>query len=158
MEKIRNAALLVIVVLCLPLILAWVAVYLVFMAAWGVSLRIWFWRAHASHGRFILYVYSKSPNWQSYVEAHILPRIADRAVVLNWSERRQWSSSRPWEERFFRRFAGDREFIPIALVFGSRGRITAVPFYRAFLDYKHGRSAALERVEAQLYELAKVAT
>jgi hypothetical protein len=156
-EKIRNAALLVIVVLCLPLILAWVAIYLILMVVWGIMFRAWFWRAHASHGRFILFVYSESPNWQSYVEANILPRIADRAVVLNWSERRKWSSSHPWEERFFRRFAGDREFNPIALVFGSRGRITAVRFHQAFLDYKHGKSAALGRAEAQLYELGKAA-
>ena len=157
MEKVRNALLLVLVLLCLPLMLAWLAIELVFMLIWGVFLRTWFWRAHASQGRFILFVYSESPNWRSYVEANILPRLAERAVVLNWSERRKWSSSHPWEQRFFRRFAGDREFNPIALVFGPRGRITAVRFHQAFLDHKHGNSASLERAEAQLYELARAA-
>jgi hypothetical protein len=157
MEKARNAVLLVIVLLCLPLILAWVAVYLVFMLAWGTVLRVWFWRAHVSQGRFILFVYSESPNWKSYVEENILPRIADSAVILNWSERRLWPSNHPWEARFFRRFAGDREFNPIALIFGPRGGITAVRFHQAFLDYKHGKPASLERAEAQLYELARAA-
>jgi hypothetical protein len=153
----RNAVLLALILLCLPLILAWVAVYLLFTLLSGAVLRIWFWRAHASQGRFILFVYSESPNWQSYVEVNILPRIRDSAVVLNWSQRRDWSSQCPWEARFFRRFSGDREFNPLALVFGRRGRITKIRFHQAFLDHKHGRTALLEQAEARLYEVASAA-
>lgn len=153
---IRKLALPVVIVLMLPLALAWIAAHVVAMLVSGASLRIWFWHAHASRGRWILFVYSESPNWQPYVEDHLLPHIADRAVVLNWSERRHWSSTHPWEARFFRRFAGDREFNPIALVFGPRGRVTAVRFHRAFLDHKHGKPAALERAVARLFELARV--
>ena len=157
MRNARHAVLAVLVVLCLPLVLAWVAIYLISMLVWGALLRAWFWRAHASQGRYILFVYSESPNWQTYVEVNILPRIADKAVVLNWSDRRGWSSDHPWEARFFRRFAGDREFNPIALVLGPRGRITKIRFHQPFLDYKHGKPAPLERAEAQLLELAKAA-
>ena len=156
MEKARNAVLLAIIILCLPLLLAWAAVYLLFILLWGAVLRFWFWRAHASQGRFILFVYSESPNWQSYIEGNILPRIRDSAVVLNWSQRRNWSTECPWEARFFRRFSGDREFNPLALVFGRRGRITKIRFHQAFLDHKHGKTTSLERAEAQLYELARV--
>jgi len=157
MANARHALIFVAVVLCLPLLLAWIAAYLVIMLVWGAVLRAWFWRAHASRGRPVLFVYSESPNWQSYVEANILPRIAERSVVLNWSERRQWPSTRPWEERFFRRFAGDREFNPIALVFEPWGRVTAVRFHQAFRDYRHGKPASLERAEARLYDLARAA-
>jgi hypothetical protein len=157
MEKARNALLLTIIILCVPLLLAWLFVFLLFMLVWGAILRVWFWRAHASHGRNILFVYSESPNWQSYVEANILPHIRDHAVVLNWSERRTWSRQHLWEERFFRRFAGRREFNPLGLVFGRWGRITAVPFHRAFLDYKHGKPSALRQAEARLFQLAKAA-
>ena len=118
---------------------------------------VWFWRAHASRGRYILFVYSESPNWQSYIEANILPRIQHSAVVLKWSERRHWSSTSPWEARFFRRFAGDREFNPLALVFCSRGRIHSVRFHQAFLDYKHGKESALRDAERRLFERLQVA-
>ena len=154
MEKARNAVLLAIIILCLPLLLAWVAVYLLFIFLWGAVLRFWFWRAHASQGRFILFVYSESPNWQSFIEANILPRIRDSAVVLNWSQRRTWSSECPWEARFFQRFSGERT---LALVFGRRGRITKIRFHQAFLDHKHGNTTSLERAEAQLYGLASAA-
>ena len=97
-------------------------------------------------------VTSNSPNWQAYVEANILPRLGDRAVVLNWSERQRWPSVAPWEGRFFRRFAGDREFNPAALVHRPDGKIEVIRFHRAFLDFKHGDDAALRAAESALFE------
>jgi hypothetical protein len=102
-------------------------------------------------------VYSESPNWQAYIEAKILPRIKDRAVVLNWSERRLWPDASPWEARFFRRFAGGREFNPLALVFCGPGRIKAVRFHQAFLDLKHGKESTLRAAEAELLSLVAAA-
>ena len=156
MEQARNIVFVAILILFLPLLLAWAVVYIPFFLIWGAVLRIWFWRVHASRGRFILFVYSDSPNWQSYVEANILPQIRHHAVILNWSERRNWSETHPWEERFFQRFAGNREFNPVALVFGPRARVKKVRFYRAFLDYKHGNPTPLQRAESELLELARV--
>jgi hypothetical protein len=153
--KFSNVVFLIIGILCLPILVLLAAFYLPIWFLWGEVLRVWFWRAHASHGRFILFVYSESPNWQAYVEENILPRIRERAIVLNWSERRLWASNCPWEWRFFRRFAGDREFNPLALVFCRYGRVRAVRFHQAFLDYKHGKPLALQQAEAQLFELAK---
>ena len=157
MERLKNAGILALLLVSLPFLLAWVVLYLLWLLVWGAILRVWFWRAHAANGRQIFFVYSESPNWQSYIEANILPSIRDRAVVLNWSDRRHWPSRSPWEARFFRRFAGDHEFNPIALVFGPCGRVRPVRFYRAFRDFKHGNESALRRAEAELFALLEAA-
>lgn len=53
----------------------------------GILLRLELRKASISQNRFILFVYSDSPNWKSYIERSILPQIQDYAIVLNWSER-----------------------------------------------------------------------
>jgi hypothetical protein len=157
MDALKKLGVLVLVAVCLPLILVCVAIYLLWRLIWGAILWVWFWRAHAAHGRPVLFIYSESPNWQAYIEANILPRIGDRAVVLNWSQREQWLAESPWEARFYRRFAGDREFNPLALVFGRSGRVKAVRFHQAFLDFKHGKESTLRAAEAELFSLLEIA-
>ena len=157
MDRLKTIGTLALVALCLLLLLVYVGCYLVGLLVWGAILRVWFWRAHAVHGRRVLFAYSESPNWQTYIEENILPRIRDRSIVLNWSERKLWSSTSPWEARFYRRFSGDREFNPLALVFSQRGRIRSVRFYRAFLDFKHGKESALREAEAELFALLEAA-
>ena len=152
-KRLKSIAILVLVVLLSPVLLVWIVSSLLWSFFWGVILRLWFWRTHATQGRPVLFVYSDSPNWQAYIEENILPRIRDRAVILNWSERQHWPAASPWEARFFHRFAGDREFNPVALVFCARGRIKAVRFYNAFLDFKHGKESALRAAEAELFTL-----
>jgi hypothetical protein len=46
----------------------------------------------------------------------VLPAVGSRGVILNWSDRKQWSYSLPVV--LFRFFAGTREFNPLAIVFG----------------------------------------
>jgi hypothetical protein len=156
-ERLKLIAVLALVALFLPLILVYVACYLVCLLLWGGILRIWFWRAHVAQGRRVLFVYSESPNWQAYIEGNMLPRIRDRAVVLNWSERRHWPSTSPWEARFFRHFSGHREFNPLALVFCPGGRVRSVRFHQPFLDFKHGKDAPLREAKAQLFALMEAA-
>ena len=157
MNLLKKLGLLVLVAVCLPLILVYAAIYLLLWLVWGAILWVWFWRAHAAQGRPVLFVYSESPNWQAYIEANVLPRIRERAVVLNWSEREQWSATAPWEARFFRRFAGDRDFNPLALVFSRSGRVKAVRFHQAFLDFKHCKESALRAAESELFTLLEAA-
>jgi hypothetical protein len=68
-----------------------------------------------SSGKRVLFVYSNSPVWQSYIENNILPRLPHGSVVLNWSERRRW---RWWSlsAAAFHFFGGSREFNPLAVV------------------------------------------
>jgi hypothetical protein len=150
-RRVRDA-LFMAAVIAYALVAALVVVppFFLFQLGRGAVLRAWFYIAHRRHGRFILFVYSESPNWQSYVEAHILPRLRQAAVVLNWSERKQWPRLCPWESRVFHHFTGPREFNPVAVVFVGRWRVVPIRFYRAFLDLKHGHESALRQAEAEL--------
>lgn len=149
-------ALWVLVIVSLPVVLGLVSAVLIGSAVWGMCLRVWFWLAHAARGRAVLFVYSNSPNWQSYIEQFILPQIREQSVILNWSNRRQWNRSSPIEAMFFRHFAGNSDFNPIALVYCGRGRIKAVRFYQAFRDLKHGKDATLRLAESELGRLINV--
>jgi hypothetical protein len=128
------------------LVLAWVAGHVAFK--WFALCR--FRLEHVRSGRDLLIVYSHSPNWQTYIEREWLPRWGHRAVILNWSERKQWRFSTP-AVLLFRAYTGDRAFNPIAMVVPRWwGRPTVIPFWQAFLDLKHGKSHTLQKAERQL--------
>jgi len=149
--RMTDAVIVVVVVLLSPLLLLLIPFSAYRLVSHSI-LVFWFQRTHAIHGRHILFVYSDSPNWKAHVEERILPRIRKKAVILNWSERRHWHRTNPWEARFFRRFAGDREFSPIALILLPGRRVTAVRFHRAFLDLKHGKQKPIHDAEATLFD------
>ena len=158
---------------------------IVLVLAWGE------WRAGVLHRRFArvhgparrgILIYSNSPNWQQYIEEQWLPRIGQRLVVLNWSERARWKDEHPLEAALFRRHLGQREFNPAAIVFrpSSRGRlfrrwlvaiksldpigmlapyqssVDVVRFFHPFRDYKHGSARALRAAEAELWRLLEM--
>lgn len=148
----RTACIVLIVVCVLPLIAVILIPYGLWQLITGLLLRAWFYVAHVRRGRRVMLVYSDSPNWQAYIEANILPRLADRAVVLNWSRRRMWRREMPLAAAFFRHFAGSRDFNPMAIVM-DRGRFRRVRFYRAFLDFKHGKDRRLRAAEQELFDL-----
>ncbi len=53
----------------------------------GISLRFKFRKEVVNQGKFIIFVYSDSPNWKSYIEENIFSQIQDHAIKLNWSNR-----------------------------------------------------------------------
>lgn len=114
-------------------------------------LKFRFWHRHRKYGRFVLFVYSDSPNWKDYIEANILPRIESHAVTLNWSKRREWNRTKPFEARVFTHWAGEKEFNPMALVFSPDGNVKEVRFWRAFRDFKHGKERLLKQAENLLF-------
>jgi len=57
------------------------------------------------------------------------------------------------EAAIFRRWAGDQEFNPIAIVLPVRGPVKVVRFWRAFRDFKHGKSDGLRAAERELSEI-----
>ena len=120
--------------------------------AYRFWLKIRFRIRYGSQGRFVLFVYSNSPNWKDYIESKILPRIDEHAVTLNWSERKKWKTQSPFEARVFRRWAGESEFNPIAIVLPPNGKVKVVRFWQAFKDYKHGRDHTLKRAEEELFK------
>lgn len=135
------------------------------------------WGGEGKHG---LLVYSNSPHWQEYIEREWLPRWGDRLVVANWSERKRWPRERPLEHAIFRRWAGRREFNPIAIVFrppampwatmrawaqalrrlDPAGMLSPNPpeveiirFHRPFRNFRHGKPQSLRAAEERLTQL-----
>lgn len=137
-----------------PLILALAVVFLVLFFIASILLRviIWFW--WCLRGRDILFVYSDSPIWHDYIEQHILPQLGKRAVVLNWSQRKRWRFS--VARLAFQHFGGYRQFNPLAVVFRPFGRTHTFRFWQPFRDFKHGHPEALQKMEAEFFELIGV--
>lgn len=100
-------------------------------------------------GKDLLFVYTASPHWQPYIEAHWIPRWESRAVVLNRSLP-GWQV-RP-EAALWRRLGGPLEHTPVAIVVPPHGAPRVVRFYSAFRDYKHGKAAQLLTRERALQE------
>jgi hypothetical protein len=119
----------------------------------GIYLKYRFRRKWAAKKKWVLFVTSESPHWKEYIEENILPDIADHTVTLNWSERSAWKNKRPLEEKVMKRFTGDREYCPIAIVVPPKGKVRTVKFYQAFKDHKHGKPHLLERRISELQEL-----
>jgi hypothetical protein len=101
----------------------------------------------------VLIVYSDSPVWKDYFEEQILPPLAEVSVVLNWSQRKNWKPS--LAALAFGHFAGEHDFNPAAFVFRPFHMAERFRFYEAFRDYKHGRTAPVERLRQQLLEAAR---
>lgn len=107
----------------------------------------------ASRGKCGLLVYSNSPNWQRHVEEKWMPRIGAQLVVVNWSERASWERTHPLEAAIVRRFLGERDFNPAAVVFPPGAPERIFRFRPAFRDLKHGTLAAIEALEGELFAL-----
>lgn len=134
-----------------PLLFALGVLWLVFFLASTVCLHIAIWSWWCIRGRDILFVYSDSPIWHDYIEQHILPDLGERAVVLNWSQRKRW---RPSLARMaFYHFGGGREFNPLAVVFRPFRRTRTFRFFQPFKDFKHGNPEALHKMESELLGL-----
>ncbi len=154
MSKVAGALLLAIAA---PIILA-ILVLAAPLIAVGVAYDRWgraklqraFTARWGQAGKDVLLVYSDSPHWKNYIETHWLPRLEARVVVLNWSDRASWADRHPLEAAIFRRWAGDREFNPIAIVLPRHGPVKVVRFWRAFRDYKHGKVRSLRVAEQEL--------
>jgi hypothetical protein len=109
-----------------------------------------FRRTWRSQGKDLLIVYSDSPHWHDYIRDRWLPKWGERAVVLNWSERKHWRRSRSPEAAVFRAFAGVREFNPLGIVVPEHGAAVVVRFWRAFRDFKHGKEQSVRLKEEEL--------
>src|SRR5262245_15474165 len=105
-----------------------------------------------SRGIRCLVVYSESPTWEEYIRTAWLPRLGQRAVTLNWSERSSWPNS--LEVRLFKRFIGPSgtAFNPAVLVLRGLQRPQVFRFYYEFQQAKHGRRQYLETLESELFD------
>lgn len=153
--KVRSEwSQLAIAVLLVPLLLV-VAVFALpyfVIRSVGLHVAIWYWWCRRR--RDILLVYSDSPIWHDYIEQQLLPYLGDRAVVLNWSRRKDWRFS--LARAVFRHFGGSREFNPMAVVFRPFRRTRTFRFWQPFRDFKHGDPEALHRMESEFFGMIGV--
>lgn len=108
------------------------------------------WIFWCPRGITTLLVYSRSPNWEDYIEQKILPRLPATTVVLNWSDRWQWPPVN-LAVLVFRHFGGSTDFNPIVIVTRPFRMPRVFRFHRPFLDHKHGNSQTLYDLESELY-------
>jgi hypothetical protein len=115
---------------------------------WGVILYLAIWLT--SKKQFVVFVYSNSPTWKDYIEREILPHIQDRAVILNWSERRNWKNS--LAVLAFQYFGGYRNFNPIGMIFRPLRFVKTYRFFVAFKEFKHGDPRNVEKLRKNLFD------
>ena len=149
-RRLMNAALVVLalpflLLLVLPLVLAVAALY--FLHKIAVYTLVWvLW---LPKGKDVLVVYSESPIWHEYMSAEVVPLVRERAVVLNWSERKKWPR---WSfaAHVFRSFGGNRNFNPLVVVFRPLRRAKLFRFWQPFKDWKHGHTEPVKRLRQRL--------
>ena len=101
--------------------------------------------------RDTLFVYSDSPIWKDYLQQQLFPRLGDRLLLLNWSERRTWDNM-SLEVLAFNHWAGQRAFNPMALVFRPFKSVEIFRYWDAFKDFQHGDVSSVEQMNRQLLE------
>jgi hypothetical protein len=148
--RIGNIVPLAIIVLLSPILIPVLAIIGIVWFLVLISLHIAVLLFWAPRSRRLLFVYSDSPNWKTYIEQRILPRLPKSAVILNWSTRSSWSrwSLAVW---LFNAHAGQREFNPIAIVCRPFRRTKKFRLWRAFRDHKNGQSEVLEGLVRDLF-------
>ena len=113
-----------------------------------LALAHWKW---TRRGVRCLVVYSNSPVWESHIQHAWLPRLGDRAIVLNWSERASWHSG--LAVRVFRKFCLRwHNYNPAVLIFRGLKQPYVFRFFDAFQQVGAGRPEYLTQLEAQMFE------
>jgi hypothetical protein len=140
----------VVIIPFLPFLLVLVVIALTCFAVASVCLHATIWTWWCLRGRDILFVYSDSPMWHDYIEERILPQLGERAIVLNWSQRKRWRIS--IARLAFHHFAGYRQFNPLAVVFRPFRKSLTFRFWQPFKDFKHGHPEALRQMESEFLE------
>lgn len=105
---------------------------------------------YCSEDIHVMFVYSRSPNWQGYIERNILPRLPAGSTVLDWSDRKQWDK-KSLEIRYIRHFIGMSDFNPMAIILRPDHRTEEYRFYDAFREYNHGWAGYLQSLEVRFF-------
>ncbi len=122
-----------------------------FPYVYGFGLKVGFWIRHGRKGKSVLFVYSDSSNWKDYVEAKILPRIGTRAIILNWSKRREWEPRMSFETKLFNHWAGSSDFTPTAIVLPLTGKVKVIRLWQPYKQAKTGKDSVSKKAEDALY-------
>jgi hypothetical protein len=146
LQRLKDGAL---VIVLLPFVLPLALAAITFHLLYRIVLYLLVWTLWLPRGKDILFVYSDSPIWREYMETQVLPLVRERAVVLNWSERKRWLA---WSlgVAVFRHFGGAREFNPLVVLFRPARSARVFRFWLAFKDWKRGYSTPVDRLRQEL--------
>lgn len=147
LRRLGQAVLIVVLLaLILPLALFAVANHVIYRAL----LYLLVWALWIPRGKNILFVYSDSPIWHEYMATQVLPLVQERAIVLNWSERKKWSR---WSlgVAVFHHFGGAGDFNPLVVLFQPLRLARVFRFWSAFKDWKRGYKEPVERLRQELF-------
>lgn len=149
--KLDAALGLLLLILLAPILIPVLFALLVFLFVYGCFLYMCVWLIWLPRGRDVLVIYSESPTWREYMTQQVLPRVRDRSMVLNWSERSRWSR---WSLAVlvFRFFSGDGEFNPMVIVFRPLRMSKKFRYWKAFKAYKHGKPEEVEAITRELFD------
>jgi len=146
-QKLKTTLFLVFVI---PYVLVALPIMLIWLSVESLLLRIWFWFNHKRHGRDVILITSESPIWSDYIRENILPRVENRALVMNWTERRFWRQDMPIAARAYQRWSGEKGMVPSVILVRGFWKIENFSLYQAFRDYKHGKQTTLREIEDKL--------
>jgi len=146
-----NSLLIIFLILISPLLLLYLVIYFFCDFFYGFVLTLGVWLFWCTRGRYVLFVYSESPNWKIHIEEEILPKLLNHAVILNWSNRKKipWYS---FPNLIFNYFAGDREWNPMAVIFKPFKLPREFRFWSGYKAYKHGDPTALTKEISEMFE------
>ena len=113
------------------------------------ALYLLVWLLWLPRGKDVLVVYSDSPIWREYMTTQVLPLVQERAIVLNWSERKRWS--RWWlGVPVFHNFGGESDFNPLVILFRPLRPARTFRFWLPFKDWKRDYREPVERLRQEL--------
>jgi hypothetical protein len=151
-QRLKNAALVLLILPFVPLLLLLVIAALVFHLLYRIVLYLLVWSLWLPRGKDVLFVYSDSPIWHEYMATQVLPLVQERAVVLNWSERKKWRR-RSLPVAVFWHFGGEREFNPMVVLFRPLRSARVFRFWSAFKDWKRGYREPAYRLRQDLFSI-----
>lgn len=128
---------------------------LILRFALGLLLYIAIWILWLPRGKDTLFVYSNSPIWENYMLEQVLLPVRERAIVLNWSDRKQWKN---WSLaiRAFHYFGSRRAFNPLVVIFRPFRPARRFRFWPAFREWKHGNQEPVEELRKEIFRTLRV--
>jgi len=139
------------------MILPFIFLYMILKFLYSLWLRLSFYCKWIKKGKNIIFVYSDSPHWKTYVEDNILPKLESQYITLKWSKRSHYRNN-SLESRIFYHWGGYNDYNPMAIIFISFFNIKTVRFYKAFKDYKHGKDKLLNEKIQELFDIVSTKT
>jgi hypothetical protein len=140
--------------LLLPLLIIYAIPAVFVSGVYRTFVNVSVWWLWCSRGKDVFYMSSRSPVWREYMETHILPLVQERAVIVDWTERRKLERF-SLEAAVARAYSRQKEFNPIVVLFRPFRMRREFRFYRAFREYKHGKPEKVEALRMELTEALK---